>query len=133
MAVEIRAKLGSPRVGAVLLAFGALCYVGASWTDQCSMRPALAYGLTTALATAALGMLPGWKWARMTGRIVCWVIFILFAMLLVPDWEEAEFSGSYGLHTLCGALATYFLVCAVCLGFGRDQASTVPSYKPPSN
>jgi len=87
------------------------------------MRPALAYGSTAALAIAALGMLQGWKWARMAGRIVCWVNVFLFAMLVVPDWEEAEFSGSYGLHRLCGLLAAYFLLCAICLGFGRRRSS----------
>jgi hypothetical protein len=96
-AVDIRATLGTPRAGAVLLALGALCAVGASLTDLCSMRPGLAYGSTAALAITALGMLRGWSWARTVGRIVCWVNVVLFAMLVVPDWDDAMTSGSYGL------------------------------------
>jgi hypothetical protein len=87
------------------------------------MRPGLAYGLTAALAMAALGMLLGWGWARIAGRIVCWVNVFLFAMLVVPDWDDAMFTGSFGLHKLCGVLAAYFLLCAVCLGFGRYWSS----------
>jgi hypothetical protein len=87
------------------------------------MRPGLAYGLAIALATTALGMLLRWSWARTAGRIVCWVNVFLFAMLVVPDWDDAMVSGSYGLHKLCGVLATYFLLCAVCLGFGRYWSS----------
>ena len=122
-AVDIRATLGTPRAGAVLLALGALCAVGASLTDPCSMRPGLAYGSTAALAITALGMLRGWGWARTAGRIVCWVNVVLFAMLVVPDWDDAMTSGSYGLHRLCGVLAAYFLLCAVCLGFGPRRSS----------
>lgn len=123
MAVDIRAVLGAPRAGAVLLALGALCTVGTLLTDLCPMRPVLAYGSTAALVVTAVGMLLGWSWARLAGRIVCWVDVILFAMLVVPDREPAEFSGSYGYHTLCGVLAVYFLICAICLGFSRRQSS----------
>ena len=122
-AADIRARLGSPRTGAALIAFGALCAIGASLTGPCAMRPGLAYGSTAALAITALGMLRGWSWARTAGRIVCWVNVVLFAMLVVPDWDDAMTSGSYGLHRLCGVLAAYFLLCAICLGFGPRRSS----------
>jgi hypothetical protein len=121
--VDVRAALGSPRVCSALLALGALCTVGASLTDLCLMRPVLAYGLTAALVIAAVGVLRGWRGARMAAQIACWVGVFLFAMLIVPDREDAEFSGSYGYHTVCGVLAGYFLLCAICLGFAPRQNS----------
>jgi hypothetical protein len=121
--VDIRTRLGAPRAGAVLLALGALCAAGGSLTDLCFMRPGLAYASTAALAITALGMLRGWSWARTAGRIVCWVNVVLFAMLVVPDWDDAMTSGSYRLHTLCGVLAAYFLLCAVCLGLAGRRSS----------
>jgi hypothetical protein len=59
----------------------------------------------------------------MAGRIVCWVNLVLFAMLVVPDWDDAMTSGSYGLRRLCGVPAAYFLLCAICLGFGPRRSS----------
>jgi hypothetical protein len=123
VAVDIKAKLGTPRAGAALLASGALCSLGAAFTSLCPMRPALAYGSTAALAITSLGTLLGWGWARMVGRVVCWANVILFAMLVVPDWDDAMTSGSYGPHTLCGVLAAYFLLCAACLGLGSRRKS----------
>ena len=123
MAVEIRAVLGAPRACAVLLALGALCMVGTLLTSLCPMRPVLAYGSTVALVVTAVGMLVGWSWARLVGRIVCWVDVFLFAMLVVPDREDTQLSGSYGYHTPCGVLAAYFLICAICLGFSRSRSS----------
>jgi hypothetical protein len=121
--VDVRAALGSPRACAALLALGALCTAGTSLTDLCPMRPVLAYGSTAALVITAVGVLRGWSGARMAARIVCWVGVFLFAMLIVPDREDAEFSGSNGYHTLCGVLAAYFLLCAICLGFGPRRSS----------
>ena len=91
---------GAPRIGATLLAIGALLTVGATLTDLCPMRPALAYMSTAALALTALGIALAWSWARMAGRIVSWINVFLFAMLVVPDWDDAMVSGAYGLHTL---------------------------------
>ena len=127
MAVPIRAVLGGQRGGATLLALGALFTLGSSLTALCPMRPSLAYTLTVALAAMSLGMLLGWSWARMLARIVCWVNVFLFAMLVVPDWDDAMKSGLYGLHTLCGVLAAYFLLCAAALGFGgrRSAAASI--------
>jgi hypothetical protein len=87
------------------------------------MRPALAYGSNIAMAIAVFGMLRDWTWARITGRVLCWINVFLFAMLVVPDWDEAEFTASYGLHYWCGVLAAYFLLVAICLGFGRGGKS----------
>jgi hypothetical protein len=122
-AVDIRATLGAPRVCAVLLAFGALCTLGTSLTGLCAVRPILAYGSAAALVISAVGMLLGWSPARMVARIVCWLDIFLFAMLVVPDREDAVFSGSYGYHTFCGVLAVYFLLCAICLRFSRHRIS----------
>ena len=108
MTVDARAVLGSPRVCGALLALGALCTVGTSLVNLCPMRPALANGSTAVLAITAVGVLRGWRGARLAARIACWVGVFLFAMLIVPDREDAEFTGSYGYHTLCGVLA---LVC----------------------
>jgi hypothetical protein len=120
---DIRALLGAPRAGAVLLALGALCTVGASFTGWCVMRPALAWASTAALAITSMGMFLGWRGMRPIARIVCWAVFVLFALLVVPDWDDAMTSGSYGLHKLCGVLAGYFLLCAICLGFAPRQNS----------
>jgi hypothetical protein len=122
VAVPIRAVLGGQRGGASLLALGALFTLGLSLTALCPMRPILAYASTIALAATSLGMLLGWSWARTVARIVCWVDVFLFAMLVVPDWDDAMKSGVYGLHTLCGVVAAYFLLCAVALGFGGRRS-----------
>jgi hypothetical protein len=92
------------------------------------MREGLAYISTAALAITALGMTLGWSWARMVGRIVSWVNVFLFAMLVVPDWDDAMASGAQRLHTLCGVLAGYFLLCAISLGF--SNASRVKASLP---
>jgi hypothetical protein len=122
----IKAALGTPYVGAALLAFGALCPIGASLTGICPIRESLAYASTAALTVTALGMVFGWTWARLAGRVVAWANVFLFAMLVVPDWDDAMASGAQGLHTVCGVLAAYFLLCAISLGFGR-QGRTNPS------
>lgn len=122
VAPNIRAVLGGQRAGAVMLAVGALFALGSSLTALCPMRPSLAYASTVALAVTSAGMLLGWPWVRPAARIVCWVEVVLFAMLVVPDWDDAMTSGVYGLHSLCGVLAAYFLVCAVCLGFSGRRS-----------
>ena len=124
MAVPIRAVLGGQRAGVVLLALGALFTLGSSLTGLCPMRPSLAYASTVALAATGLAVLLGWGWgwARTAARVICWINVFLFAMLVVPDWDDAMTSGVYGLHTLCGVLAAYFLVCAVCLGFSGRRS-----------
>jgi hypothetical protein len=121
--VDVRAALGSPRICGALLALGALCTAGTSLTDLCPMRPVLAYGSTAVLVATAVGVLRGWPGARMAARIACWLGVFLFAMLIVPDREDAEFTGSYGYHTLCGVLAGYFLLCAICMGFAPPKSS----------
>jgi len=123
VAVPIKTALGGQRGGATLLALGALLTLGSSLTALCPMRPSLAYTSAVALAATSLGMLLGWSWARTVARIVCWVDVFLFAMLVVPDWDDAMKSGVYGLHTLCGVLAAYFLLCAVALGFGGHRSA----------
>lgn len=123
MAADIRAMLGAARAGAALLALGALCPVGASLTGLCAMRPVLAWASTAASAITSLGMLLGWRWVRTVARVVCWVNGVLFALLVVPDWDDAMASDSYGLHIPCGVLAAYFLFCAVSLGLSRRSGS----------
>jgi hypothetical protein len=81
------------------------------------MRPALAWALTATLAVTSVGMFLGWRGVRPVARVVCWAVFVLFALLVVPDWDDAMTSGAYGLHKLCGVLAGYFLLCAIYLGF----------------
>jgi hypothetical protein len=120
----IKAALGTPCVGAALLAFGALCPIGASLTGICPIRDNLAYASTAALAITALGTFFGWTWARLAGHVVAWANVFLFAMLVVPDWDDAMVSGAQGLHTICGVLAGYFLLCAISLGFGRQRRSS---------
>jgi hypothetical protein len=122
----IKAALGTPRAGAALLALGALCPIGALLTGLCPIRESLAYASTAALAITALGMALGWAWARMAGRVITWANVFLFAMLVVPDWDDAMVSGAQGLHTICGVLAAYFLLCAISLGFGRKNPSGPP-------
>ena len=75
--------------------------------------------LSGALAITAMGLALGWRWARLAGRVVAWLNVLLFAVLLVPDREDAVLNGTSGLHTICGVLAAYFLLCAICLGFDR--------------
>ena len=116
----IKAALGTSRAGAALLAFGALCPIGASLTGLCPIRESVAYASTVALGIAALGMALSWTWARMAGRVLTWMNAFLFAMLVVPDWDDAMVSGVQGLHTICGVLAAYFLLCAISLSFGRQ-------------
>jgi hypothetical protein len=86
----------------------------------------LAYASTAALIITALGMGLGWAWARMAGRVIAWANVFLFAMLVVPDWDDAMVSGSQGLHIICGLLAAYFLLCAISLGFGRKNPDGSP-------
>jgi len=80
------------------------------------------------VAFTALGMSLGWGWSRMVGRIVSWINVFLFAMLVVPDWDDAMASGAQGLHALWGVLAVYFLLCAMSLGF--SSASRVKASLP---
>jgi hypothetical protein len=128
VAADIRAMFGAPRIGAVLLAIGALLPVGTVLTGLCPMRYVLAYVSTAALAITALGMALGWGWSRMVGRIVSWINVLLFSMLVVPDWDDAMAGGAQGLHALCGGLAVYFLLCAMSLGF--SSASRVKASPP---
>lgn len=120
-AADIRSMLGAPRIGAVLLAIGALLPVGAAFTGLCPMRQGLTYVSTAALASTAAGVALGLNWARMAGRIVSWINVFLFAMLVVPDWDDAMVSGAHRLHTPCGLLAGYFLLCAISLGFNNPS------------
>jgi hypothetical protein len=39
-------------------------------------------------------------------------------MLVVPDWDDAVLTGAQRLHIACGAIAVYFVLCAIGLGFG---------------
>ena len=50
-----------------------------------------------------------------------WINVFLFAMLVVPDWDDAMVSGAQGLHTLCGVLSGYFLLCAISLDLGKPS------------
>ena len=125
VAAPIRAVLGGQRAGVTLLALGALFTLGSSLTGLGPMRPSLAYASTVALAATGLGVLLGWAWTRTVARVICWVNVFLFAMLVVPDWDDAMTSGVYGLHTLCAVLAAYFLLCAVALGFGGRRSVAV--------
>jgi hypothetical protein len=43
---------------------------------------------------------------------------LLFAILIVPDREDAALTDMQGLHVACGAIAVYFAICAIGLGFG---------------
>lgn len=92
----------------------------AALTGVCAVRENVAYVSGAALAIAALGVALGWGWARMVGRVVAWLNVALFAMLVVPDWDDAMLTGSQGLHLGCGVVAAYFLLCAIGLGFRRD-------------
>jgi len=117
-AANISAALGTPRVGIVLLALGALCTAGSAVTGVCRIQPSIAYGSTAVLALAALGIGLGWTWARKLGRVAAWLNVFLFAMLVVPDWDDAVLTDVQGLHIGCGAIAVYFVLCAIGLGFG---------------
>lgn len=121
MVANIRLMLGAPWIGAVLLAIGVLLLIGVVLTGLCPMRQGLAYVSAAALAITAWGMMLGWNWARMAGRIVSWINVFLFAMLVVPDWDDAMVSGAQGLHTLCGVFAGYFLLCAISLGLSKPS------------
>jgi hypothetical protein len=121
VAANIKLMLGAPRIGAVLLAIGVLLLTGVVFTGLCPMRQGLAYGSASALAITALGLVLDLNWARMAGRIVSWINVFFFAMLVVPDWDDAMVSGAQGLHTLCGVLAGYFLLCAISLGLGKPS------------
>jgi hypothetical protein len=85
---------------------------------MCRIQPGIAYGSTAMLALAALGIGLGWTWARQLGRVAAWLNVFLFAMLVVPDWDDAVLTGAQGLHIACGAIAVYFVLCAIGLGFG---------------
>lgn len=108
-----------PRLSAALLPLGALFLVGAQLTGMCELRAWLVYTLVVALAVAAVGILVDKQWARMLGRIVCWVTVFLFAMMIVPDWDDAMFRDSYELHGGCALIAAYFLLGATLLGIRR--------------
>ena len=101
----------------VLLALGAILPVGSVLTGWCRIQPILAYSSTAILALVALGVGLGWPLARPLGRIAAWLNVFLFAMLVVPDWDDAVHGGPQGLHIACGAIAAYFLLCAIALGF----------------
>ena len=118
--MDIRARLVTPQSGAAALALGVLLLVGTCVTGVCQMQDGLAYALIAALSACAVGTLVGWKWARMAGRIVSWVGVALFAMMIVPDWDDAVLHDAYGLHRICGGLAIYFVLCAIVLGFRRQ-------------
>jgi hypothetical protein len=75
------------------------------------------------LEVTALGIILSWTWARLAGRILSWVNVFLIAMMVVPDWDDAMFYTSFGLHRLCGVLAVYFLLCAIVLGMSRQPGS----------
>jgi hypothetical protein len=109
--------LGSARSGITLLLVGALLVAGAVLTGMCRVRPAIAYGSVAALGLASLGIGLGWGWSRLFGRVVAWLNVFLFAMLVVPDWDDGVLTDKQGLHYACGAIALYFLVCAIGLGF----------------
>ena len=117
VAVDARESLGSSRTGVVLLTLGALCPVGSVLTGLCRIQPNLAYASTAVLGLAAMGIGLGWPWARLLGRVAAWLNVFLFAMLVVPDWDDAVRNGSQGLHIACGVVAGYFLLCAIALGF----------------
>lgn len=91
---------------------------------MCGVQPGVAYGSTAVLALAALGIGLGWTWARQFGRIAAWLNVLLFAMLIVPDREDAVLTGVEGLHVVCGVIAVYFLLCAIVLGFGVKARPT---------
>jgi hypothetical protein len=117
--MEIKQVLESNRASVFLLAIGSLCPVGASIFGVCPIQPSVAYVSTALLVLAAVGVGYGWPWARMFGRIVVWLNIVLFAMLVVPDWDDAVLTGSQRLHVECGVIAGYFLLCAIDLGLKR--------------
>jgi hypothetical protein len=90
------------------------------------MRGALAYPLTAALLIAAVAILLGWKWGRIAGRIASWFAVAIYAMLIVPDWDDAVLTDQQALNWGCAWIAVYYLLCAIVLGFGakgRNRAS----------
>jgi hypothetical protein len=115
-AARASSPLGTPRGGIALLLLGALLVAGAVLTGMCRVQPAIAYGSVAALGLASLGIGLGWRWSRLFGRVVAWLNVFLFAMLVVPDWDDAVLTDQQGLHYACGAIALYFLVCAIGLG-----------------
>jgi hypothetical protein len=114
--VGIRDFCLSTRTQVVMLVIGALIPVGAVVTDLCEVAPELAYISAGIIGLAAFGVARGWPWARLVSRIAIWLDIILFSMLIVPDPEDAIPRGEQGLHFTCGAIAGYFLVCAIVLG-----------------
>jgi membrane-bound ClpP family serine protease len=122
-AASISATLSTPRVGIVLLVLGALCIIVSTLTGMCRVQPSIAYGSAAVLALTALGIGIGWMWARQLGRVIAWLNVFVFAMLIVPDREDAVLTDFQGLHVACGVIAAYFVLCAVILGL-RSRRDT---------
>lgn len=40
----------------------------------------------------------------------------MFALLVVPDRDDATNEGVYDFHVVCGVMAAYFLLSAIVLG-----------------
>jgi hypothetical protein len=108
--------MGVSMGGVVSLVVGAALVIGSALTGMCRVQPTIAYGSAAVLLLAALGTGLGWSWTRLIGRIAAWLNVLLFAMLVVPDWDDAAITGKQALHFSCAAIALYFVLCAVVLG-----------------
>jgi hypothetical protein len=109
--------MGAPVASIASLVLGAAIVVGSALAGMCRVQPTIAYGSAAVLLLAALGIGLGRGWARLVGRIAAWLNVLLFALLVVPDWDDAALTGKQALHFGCAAIALYFVLCAVVLGF----------------
>ena len=83
------------RAGFTLLALATLVPVATTFIHSCRIQPSVAYVSTGILALATLGFCLGWTWARILGRTAAWVNCLLFALLIVPDWDDAVLHGPH--------------------------------------
>ena len=96
-----------------MLLFGVLFTYIASAAGFYEISKEILYSLLAMLLIAAVGLLARQNWAKTVAIVVSWLNVLIFAVLVVPDRDEAMLGNLVGLNVTCGLLAAYFVVCAI--------------------